>query len=259
MTAPLNYSRRGDRAGMPLVLLHSVGLDLTFWDPVIERLGPRETIAVDLRGHGRSPSPPGPWRLEDLADDVAAVMEYAGITRAHVVGQSFGGLVAQHLVIRRPDLVASVVLSGTSCTTSASEYEMFLDRAERAEAGGMEPVAAAAVARWFTDEGLKAPVVAEVRQRLLADDPAAWAKTFRAIAQHNVLDRLRDVRTRALVVTGNADVATPPRFAYEMAEALPNSELVIPDGVPHMGYLECPDLISRTIASFVDRPHEGIP
>ena len=253
VTIPLAYDRNGAPDGPIVVLLHSVGLDRTFWAPVSTALEHRfTTVRVDLRGHGDSPSPPGPWSLEDLADDVAELLGDLGVDHAHVVGQSFGGLVAQHLAIRYPALVMRLVLSGTSCTTSESERETFLDRAGLAEAQGMEPVARAAIARWFTDAGMGLPVVAAARQRLLANDPASWAKTFHAIAGHNVLDSLHDIQARTLVVTGDADVATPPHFAVEMAAALPNCELKILDGVPHMGYLEQPELMARTILDFLD-------
>src|SRR5262245_48806387 len=143
-TVPLAFDR-GGAAGRPtVVLLHSVGLDRTFWAPVATAIQHRfATLRVDLRGHGDSPSPPGPWSLEDLADDVAEVLSEIGVDRAHVVGQSFGGLVAQHLAIRHPALVMRLVLSGTSCTTSETDRAMFLDRAGAAEAEGMEPVARA--------------------------------------------------------------------------------------------------------------------
>jgi 3-oxoadipate enol-lactonase len=252
-TVPLAFDLGGAADGPTVVLLHSVGLDRTFWAPVSMLLEDRFAILrVDLRGHGESPSPPGPWSLEDLADDVAEVIRGLGVDRAHVVGQSFGGLVAQHLAIRHPALVMRLVLSGTSCTTSDAERAMFLDRAGVAEAEGMEPVARSAIARWFTDAGMNLPVVAATRRRLLDDDPASWAKTFHAIAGHNVLDKLRDVGARTLVVTGDADVATPPHFAEEMAAALPDCELRILEGVPHMGYLERPELMANTIADFLD-------
>jgi 3-oxoadipate enol-lactonase len=253
VTVPLAFDRSGAADGPTVVLLHSVGLDRTFWAPVAAELEHRfSTVRVDLRGHGDSPSPPGPWSLEDLADDVAELLRGLGVDRAHVVGQSFGGLVAQHLAIRHPALVMRLVLSGTSCTTSETEREMFVDRATVAEAEGMEPVARAAIARWFTDAGMDLPVVTAAHRRLLADDPASWAKTFHAIAGHNVLGKLRDVRARTLVVTGDADVATPSHFADEMAAALPDCELQILEGVPHMGYLERPELFARTILDFLD-------
>ena len=248
---PVLLHHRVEGDGDPVVLLHSVGLDSTFWDATAADLADSyRVVRVDLRGHGRSPVPPRPWRMEDLAGDVHRTLSELGLAPAHVVGQSFGGLVAQALVLDHPGDVRSVVLSGTSCTTSPDARETFLGRAAAARGGGMEAVAQPAIDRWFTPAFMGDPVVARVRARLLADDPEAWARTFEAIAGHDTLQRLHEVRVPCLVVTGDADVATPPHFAEEMAAAVPGAELRILPGVPHMGPFERPDVFLPLLRSF---------
>ena len=250
-TGPVLLHHRVEGDGDSVLLLHSVGLDSTFWDEIAADLADSyRVVRVDLRGHGRSPMPPRPWRMEDLAEDVHRTLSELGLAPAHVVGQSFGGLVAQALVLDHPGDVRSVVLSGTSCTTSPEAREIFLGRAAAARAGGMEAVAEAAIDRWFTPPFMADPVVARVRARLLADDPEAWARTFEAIAGHDTLQRLGEVRVPCLVVTGDADVATPPHFAEEMASAIPGAELRLLPGVPHMGPFERPDVFGPLLASF---------
>ena len=248
---PVLLHHRVDGEGDPVVLLHSIGLDSSFWDVIATDLADSyRVVRVDLRGHGRSPVPPRPWRMADLAGDVHRTLSELGLAPAHVVGQSFGGLVAQALVLDHPGDVRSVVLSGTSCTTSPDAREIFLGRAAAARSGGMEAVAQPAIDRWFTPSFMDDPVVARARARLLADDPEAWARTFEAIAGHDTLGRLPEVRVPCLVVTGDADVATPPHFAEEMAAAVPGAELCILSGVPHMGPFERPDLFVPLLRSF---------
>jgi 3-oxoadipate enol-lactonase len=250
---PVLLHHRVEGDGDPVLLLHSVGLDSTFWDEIAAELARSyQVVRMDLRGHGRSPVPPRPWRMDDLAGDVHRTLAELGLPPAHVVGQSFGGLVAQALVLDHPGDVRSVVLSGTSCTTDAAHREVFLERAEAARRGGMEAVAQPAIDRWFTDAFMDHPVVDRARARLLADDPEAWARTFEAIAGHDTLARLGEVGVPCLVVTGDADVATPPFFAKEMASAVPGAELRILPGVPHMGPFECPDLFVPLLGSFFD-------
>jgi 3-oxoadipate enol-lactonase len=188
--------------------------------------------------------------MADLAADVHRTLAELGVGPAHVVGQSFGGLVAQALVLDHPGDVRSVVLSGTSCSTDATHRQIFLGRAEAARRGGMPAVAEAAIDRWFTDPFMADAVVDRVRARLLADDPEAWARTFEAIAEHHTVDRLGELRVPCLVVTGDADVATPPHFAEEMAAVIPGAELRILPGVPHMGPFERPDLFVPLLRSF---------
>jgi 3-oxoadipate enol-lactonase len=249
---PVLLHHRVEGDGETVLLLHSVGLDSTFWDSIAAALaGYYRVVRVDLRGHGRSPVPPRPWRMADLAADVHRTLADIGGAPAHVVGQSFGGLVAQALVLDHPEDVRSLVLSGTSCTTDAAHRERFLGRAEAARQGGMDAVAQAAVDRWFTEPFMADPVVDRVRARLLADDPEAWARTFEAIAGHDTLARLGEVRVPCLVVTGDADVATPPFFAEEMARAVPGAELRILPGVPHMGPFERPDVFIPLLQDFL--------
>jgi 3-oxoadipate enol-lactonase len=237
--------------GDPVLLLHSVGLDSTFWDGIAAQLATSyQVVRMDLRGHGRSPVPPRPWHMADLAADVDRTLAELGLSAAHVVGQSFGGLVAQALVLDHADDVRSVVLSGTSCSTDDAHRQVFFGRAEAARAGGMQAVAQPAINRWFTAPFMADPVVDRVRARLLADDPEAWARTFEAIAGHHTVDRLGAVRVPCLVVTGDADVATPPHFAEEMAAVIPGAELRILPGVPHMGPFERPDLFVPLLRSF---------
>lgn len=235
-----------------ILLLHSVGLDHTFWDVIaadLERDHP--VVRPDLRGHGRSPVSDGPWTMRDIADDVAQLLEKLDLPPVHVFGQSFGGLVAQELVIGHPDHVASLIISGSSCTTSPAEREIFLGRAADARAGGMEAVAQKAIDRWFTPGCMDSDVVTRVRERLLTDSVEGWANTFGAIAEHNTLEALRTVRTPTLVVVGDADVATPVAMSREMAAAIPGARLKVLPGAPHMGPFERPDLFIPVIREFI--------
>ena len=235
-----------------ILLLHSVGLDHTFWDVIATDLErDYRVVRPDLRGHGRSPVPPGPWTMRDIADDVAELLKELDLPPVHVVGQSFGGLVAQELVLGHPARVASLIISGSSCTTSPAEREIFLGRAADARAGGMEAVTQKAIDRWFTPGFMGSEVVARVRERLLTDSVEGWANTFGAIAEHNTLEALRTVRKPTLVIVGDADVATPPTMSEEIAAAIPGARLVVLPGVPHMGPFERPDLFIPEIRGFI--------
>jgi 3-oxoadipate enol-lactonase len=232
-----------------------VGLDHTFWDDIAADLEKDfRVVRPDARGHGSSPNPPGPWTMRDIADDVAALIEELALPPVHVFGQSFGGLVAQELVLGHPHLVRSLILSGTSCTTSPAEREVFLGRAADARAGGMEAVTQRAIDRWFTLDFLGSDTVTRVRQRLLSNSVEGWARTFEAIAEHNTLEALGVVQQPALVVVGGADVATPPRMSEELAAAIPAAHLTVLPGVPHMGPFERPDLFIPLIREFIS-PH----
>ena len=112
MTVELSYAVHGPEAGPVLVLLHGMGAESSrsSWDGVVPLLADRYRIIVpDLRGHGVSPSP-GTYLMTEMADDVAALLDGLGIASAAVIGHSMGGVVGMVLAVRRPDLVARLVV-----------------------------------------------------------------------------------------------------------------------------------------------------
>ncbi|MBX5441175.1 MAG: alpha/beta fold hydrolase, partial [Solirubrobacteraceae bacterium] len=146
-----------------LVLANSLGSTLAMWEPQIERLAAElRVVRFDLRGHGRSPVPPGPYTLAELAEDVVALLDRLEIPRAHVAGVSLGGMIAMRLGIDAPDRVDRLVL----CCTSArlGPPSMWEDRIRTVRERGTEALADAVVARWFTPAWAAAPP-ARVRRR----------------------------------------------------------------------------------------------
>jgi len=145
----LHYQIEG--TGETVLLLHPVGLDLTWWDSLAGALSAYfKVLRADLRGHGRSPTPTPPWRIEDFAADVHALLGARNLAPAHVVGLSLGGMVAQSLALDYPEDIRSLVLSGTASTFTPAARETLAARGTTAEEGGMEAVVEPTLERWFT-------------------------------------------------------------------------------------------------------------
>ncbi|WP_166173081.1 alpha/beta fold hydrolase [Rubrobacter tropicus] len=252
--APKSVSLRHEveGEGETVLLLHPVGLDLTWCGPLAERLRPHfRVLRVDLRGHGGSPVPPGPWRIEDLAADVHALLGATRLGPAHVVGLLLGGMVAQVLAIDHPDDVRSLVLSGTACTFAPSVREALAARGAAAEDCGMQAVVRPTLERWFTPGFLGSELVERCRQRLLSDNVAGWAATWRAISVFDALPRLREISVPSLVAAGSVDTSTPPEVARTIAEAIPGATLHTMPGAPHMAPFERPDLFDPLVLTFL--------
>jgi pimeloyl-ACP methyl ester carboxylesterase len=219
---------------MTVVLLTPVGLDAEFW-PDPERAGPDAVFHV-FPGFGGRPRAESQPTMASLAAEVAELGD-----RLDLIGVSLGGMVAQTVAVEYPERVRSLM----SCCTGASvNPEVMTARAERSETGGMEAVLEETLTRWFTPEELaKGPAsegVEYARRTLLALDPAAFADAWRAMAGHDLTDRLGEVRALTTCLAGEDDVVAPVPRVRELADGIPGARLVTAPG-PHMLPLERPE------------------
>jgi 3-oxoadipate enol-lactonase len=215
-----------------LLFLHPVGLDRD----CVAWLDLPPVRAVTFPGHGeRSRARPG-LTLADMADEIAG--HHTG--PFDVVGASLGGMVAMHLALAHPDRVRSLVLA---CTTPRGDAQVMDARADATEARGAAGMLDDTMTRWFTAGALErdpdAPPLAYARDRLLAMDAGALADTWRAIARHDVLDRLGEINVPVTCVAGRQDRSTPLPVMQDLAARLPDARLVEMDA-PHMAFLERP-------------------
>jgi pimeloyl-ACP methyl ester carboxylesterase len=224
-----------------LVLLTPIGMDAGCWEemelpegPVFEHVWP---------GFGERPRASPPPTMEALADEVAA--SYEG--PLDVVGMSMGGMVAQHLALRHPGRVRSLLIA---CTGAAVDRDTMLARATAAEQGGMAEVLETTLKRWFTPAALAMRPnhrgVAYTVRTLLALDPLSFADGWRAMAGHDVRDRLAGIAAPTTCVAGSVDAASPVERTLEVAEGVPNSRFEVLDG-PHMMHLENPTELSHAV------------
>jgi pimeloyl-ACP methyl ester carboxylesterase len=224
------------------VLLTPIGLDSGCWQ-WLELPAGLEVARPEHPGHGSRPRASGPFDLDRLADEVASA--YGG--PLHLAGVSLGGMVAQHLAVRHPDRVRSLLLA---CTGPSADAEAMRARAAEVEKEGMEGVLEATLERWFTEEALTRrphPGVAYARRTLLALDPGSFADAWRAIATHDLLDRLGEIDAPTTCLAGGADPAAPSARMRSLAEAVPGARLVTIDGGPHMLHLERPGEFSAAL------------
>lgn len=248
----ISLSSRSSGNGRPVLLLHPVGLDGSFWQSLPARLsGSFRAVAVDLAGHGDSPLPARPGRMADRVADVVGLIESLGEGPAILIGLSFGGMIAQNVALARPDLVSAMVVAGCGGRIAAEARGAILKRGSDAEAGGMAAVVDGTLERWFNKEFLSAPEVARVRARLLSDSPSAWAAAWEAISEHDALDRLGSVDMPVLVVAGELDLAIPVEAMRALAAAIPGSEFVVLPGAPHMMQIECAEAFNACVAGFL--------
>lgn len=250
----------GDARALPVVLAHPLGLDLHLWDGLAASLAAsgHPVLRYDQRGHGRSARPPGAWSLSDLVDDAARVIREWGRGPVAFVGLSLGGMVGQGLALEHPELVAKLVLAHTSAAYPPEARRAFAERIAAVRAGGMAAVVEAVVGRYLNAafRAREPAVAAALRDKLLAQDPAAYATACTAAASVDYLDRLTAIRAPTLVLAGALDVGAPPALARAIAGRIPGSSLEVIAEASHLSVVETPQLSRDLVHAFLARPGE---
>ncbi len=232
-----------------LVLLHGVGLDHTVWDQVAPSLETTYDVRrPDLPGHGAGVRVPGDVGLAGLAELTARDIPIG----AHLVGFSLGALVAQHLAVHRPDLVASLLSVSSVCRRTDAERDAVLARLATAETDHAASVEAS-LTRWFEGTAVAAEVVAHTRRVLMANDHAQYLACYRVFATGDsdvspVLDR---IAVPSIAVTGSEDPGSTPAMTRRLTEAVPGCRAVVAPGVRHMLPVQAPDVLITLIHELI--------
>lgn len=247
----LSYFIEGD--GMPLVLIHGVGSRASDWDRVVERLGPGfRLLRYDLRGHGASEAPPGPYLIDDFVSDLVALMDEANLPAACIAGFSLGGLVAQGLALRHPARVRKLALLGTVAGRTDEERERVQGRLDFIASTHPASYFDQSLDRWFTPafQAAHPEWVASRRETVTAMDQAAYAAAYHALAFTDFGSELAGIEAPTLVMTGEADQGSNPRMARYMASMIAGAELEILPGLRHSILIEAPDEVARALRRF---------
>jgi len=240
--------------GTPIVLGHALGVDLRMWDEVADELA-REHLVLryDHRGQGASSVPPGPYTMDALVDDAAALLRERALGPVVYVGLSMGGMVAQGLALKHARLVRGIVVANSTARYPQAARATWAQRIESVRAQGMAAVADATMERWFTPafRAARPEIVERFRQSVLRADPAGYAATCAAIAELDWLERLPGVACPALVIAGALDAGAPPEMGRAIAAAIPGAELQVWDDVAHMSAIEQPARFVAALRGFI--------
>ena len=244
----------GREDGPVVVLSNSLGSTYKMWNAQVAALEERyRVVRYDTRGHGYSPVPGGPYSIDDLADDLVALLDRLGIGQAHLVGLSLGGMTAMRVAARNPDRVDRLALL---CTGAAlPPASAWTDRAATVRAGGSATVAKAVVERWFTAEFLAAhPDVRATHEAMVAATPAeGYAGCCEAIAGLDLRDDLAFIKAPTLAIAGADDPATPPAKLEEIASCVPDSRLLVVPRAAHLANAERPDVITPALINHLEQ------
>jgi 3-oxoadipate enol-lactonase len=242
------YRRAG--AGRPLVLLHPLALSGEVWGTYGALLARSfDVIAPDARGHGSSGWDGENFGVDDLADDVAALLDGLGLDSALIGGMSMGGSTAISFAGRYPSRTERLLLADTTAWYGADAPASWEARAQGVVAKPRQAQVAFQIDRWFTEGFRKrgaADEVGRVTEIFLRTDSLAHAAACRALGTMDSRRLLPAISAPTLVLTGEEDYATPPAMGQAIADGVPAGAAVVLPGLRHMSLVEDPGLAGRT-------------
>lgn len=247
-------------AGTPLLLIHGLGMSSALWRNQVPVFAQHSrTVAVDLRGFGRSSKPghPGAYAIDVLAEDMVAVMQRLGLAGCHVLGTSMGGFVAQAIAIAHPELCRSLILCHTA-PRMAIPADVIEKRVTALDTMAMDEYAAIVLGQALAP-GASAGLRAWVAAMITTNDKRAYAQVLtEGLSGFDATANLHRLRMPTLVVTGELDQVLPPAGGRELAQLIPGAQLIELGGVGHLGYAENPPAFNEAVLAFLrglDEPY----
>ncbi|MFP4600630.1 MAG: alpha/beta fold hydrolase [Persicimonas sp.] len=249
------YETFGSPSGTPIVLLMGLGLPGIVWRDIVDDLVIHDffVIVPDNRGTGRSDAPLPPYRMREMADDVARVIEDAGADRALVVGVSFGGMLSQHVVLEHPERVAGLLLAATTCGVPTGVFPRIESIWLLLKMVFASTTVTIEEAQKLFAHKQSTPKLADLFRKweeILEELPTPpWAVLGQLLAAvfHHTGASLGDITVPTRVVTGDSDFLIPPKNSQILAELIPNASLSVVPRAGHVFIHEHPESLLNNI------------
>ncbi len=247
----LHYKDTGPRDGRVIVFSNGLGTDLRMWDPLLPHLpAGLRVIRYDRRGHGLSDVPPAPYSMGQLVRDTELLLDHLGVRDCTFVGLSLGGMVAQGLAVKRPDLIGAMVLSNTAARIATSA--VWHDRIAVAAKGGVVALADSTMERWFSPAFRTTPELAMWRNLFSATPLQGWTGCAHAIAGTDFYTTTASLHLPTLGIAADRDGSTPPDLVRETIDLIHGAQFTLMRGVGHLPHVEQPDTYAAALRGFLE-------
>ena len=254
MSADVSHDLLGPPDAPAVVLSCSLGTDRSMWDPQVPAMSERHRVVrYDLRGHGASPAPAGPYEIADLGADLLALLDRLEIERATLCGVSIGAMTTIWVAAHAPERVERVVLCCTSSKFGAEAAGVYRERAQLVLEQGLEPVADGALERWFTPpfRAANPELMAQVRRGLTGTSGVGYAGCCEALAALDLRPELGSITAPALVISGASDPATPPEHGRAIADGIADSRFELIADAAHLANIERAEQVTPLMLGFI--------
>ena len=249
----IHYKLSGKTDAPAVLLSHSLASSMIMWQPQLEVLEDSfQVIRYDMRGHGNSDVPEGPYTLEMLADDVAALLNELEIDKIHFVGLSIGGMIGQGFALKHQHRLLSLVLCDTASHTPPEAQPILDNRIRTAAQEGMSSQVDETMARWFSQGFLDSdrPEVGLIRQQVLDTSVTGYGGCLEAIKGLDYYQRLPEITVPTLVIVGEDDPGTPVSASVAISEQIAGSKLVVLPDAQHLSNIEQDAAFNEALLDF---------
>jgi 3-oxoadipate enol-lactonase len=254
----IHYEVTGKPGATPVLMIQGLGASKNAWNLQRIAMATRfRIISFDNRGAGRSDKPTVPFTLEQMAEDAIAVLDAAGVETAHVVGASMGGVISQIVAVKYPQRVRSLTLVCTACRNHPWRQELLQSWAKTAAEKGMIEVGKEAAQWVMSPRSFRRLVPAFTWMGPLAAlrPRHSFVSQIDAIlnTREDLVDQLSTITAPTMVIVGNQDILTPRGDSEEIAERIPNAELVVISGAAHGLMMEHSSTFNKILIEFLQR------
>ena len=246
----LHYREDGSHDGAPLVFANSLGTDLRLWDDVVLHL-PKglRVIRYDMRGHGLSDCPKGPYSMGALVRDAERLLDHLQVRDCVFVGLSIGGMVAQGLAVKRLDLMRAMVLSNTAA--KIGQPEIWAERIAAVKQGGVAALSKATLERWFSRAFRASPEIKAWRNMLERTPAEGYAACAAAISGTDFYTPTSGLRLPTLGIAGSDDGSTPPDLVRETVNLIPGARFQLMRKAGHLPCVDQPKAYAEALTGFL--------
>lgn len=243
------YDITGPHAAPVVAFSNSLGATVEMWDGVVRALAPHyRCLRYDARGHGRSAHQAGPAALRDYTDDLVQLLDRLDIGRAHIVGLSMGGIVAQDFASRYPARTGHLALFATA--SALPPADAWLARAKIVREEGLGAIVDAVLQRWFS-AGADPAMVALNRTRILAVDAHGYAAACEAIAHADLGAQLAHIKAPTLVAAATLDPVTTVEMGQTLAGGIAGAKFAAVADAAHLFAIERADATAALLLDFL--------
>ncbi|MBD2338339.1 alpha/beta hydrolase [Calothrix sp. FACHB-156] len=242
--------------GEPLLLISGFMCDHAYWSLLMPSLKQYQVIRFDNRGFGRTSAPDSPYTIQQMATDAAALLETIGINKIHLAGHSMGGLIAQEIALAHPEKVKSLILLSSLAKGDGRFNSIVSTWGELPRTLDWKTYQQIILPWIFTDEFYSIPGMIDMIIKMAVNyqfppTPQGIYHQSRAILGCDTTQRLKDIQCPTLILVGKQDILTPVKFSHQLAQGIPQAELVVLNSGGHGFLIESPEDVAAAMLKFL--------